>query len=380
MGGSSPWTRPSAPGCGDSLKAPAGGDRLEDDSGVAIDWVTGWSYSSAQRRLNVRCGSQLERSRPWSWTLKRCCGKRMDPCKAIAIKRTRVERWSLLGAPRNRAEAGEVPEDHKRISITNDGSKGHGYHIQTARVRRTSSWRSICWNSGKHGRCSKNYWKLQNRNVQTYGFVYHDTNGQNHGPVWKTQSFLLNEICMVILWQDCYGKDNLRKSFWSAVGRRFPNWECLFVKKQNIFPMWKVLNKEVDLGETNIFPWSCILGMYSKTMWNKQRYCGQLQNHVRIANFSGRSREITIPSKSSYFSMVLWHGWSCKEVCGTILWVGKQDDSTTLQSIYSMHRWPPLQRRRNKICWRIVEYMLSNCSEMLILGKNWTTWCFIVSE
>ena len=37
-------------------------------------------------------------------------------------------------------------------------------------------------------------------------------NGRNHGPVWKTQSFLLNEICTVILWQDCYGKDNLRKS------------------------------------------------------------------------------------------------------------------------------------------------------------------------
>ena len=28
-------------------------------------------------------------------------------------------------------------------STTNDGSKSHGYHIQTARVRRTSSWRSI---------------------------------------------------------------------------------------------------------------------------------------------------------------------------------------------------------------------------------------------
>ena len=28
----------------------------------------------------------------------------------------------------------------------------------------------------------------------------HDTNGLHHGPVWKTQSFLLSEICMVILW------------------------------------------------------------------------------------------------------------------------------------------------------------------------------------
>ena len=47
-------------------------------------------------------------------------------------------------------------------------------------------------------------------------------NGLNHGPVWKTQSFLLKGICMVILWQDCYGKGNLRESYCNTVGRRFP--------------------------------------------------------------------------------------------------------------------------------------------------------------
>ena len=31
-------------------------------------------------------------------------------------------------------------------------------------------------------------------------------------PVWKTQLFLLSGICTGILWQDCYGKGNLRKS------------------------------------------------------------------------------------------------------------------------------------------------------------------------
>ena len=67
-----------------------------------------------------------------------------------------------------------------------------------------------------------NYWKFPNRNVQTFGFVYHVTNGQNHGPEWKTQSFLLSEICMVILWQDFNGKGNLRKSYWSTVGKKFP--------------------------------------------------------------------------------------------------------------------------------------------------------------
>ena len=55
--------------------------------------------------------------------------------------------------------------------------------------------------------------KTQNRSVQTFGFVYHDTNGLNHRPAWKTQSFLLNAICTVILWQGYYGKGNLRKSY-----------------------------------------------------------------------------------------------------------------------------------------------------------------------
>ena len=68
----------------------------------------------------------------------------------------------------------------------------------------------------------RNKWTFPNRNVQTYGFVYHDTNGLNHGPVWEIRSFLLSEICTVILWQDCYGKGNLSKSYWNTVWWRFP--------------------------------------------------------------------------------------------------------------------------------------------------------------
>ena len=41
------------------------------------------------------------------------------------------------------------------ISITNDSSESHGYHIQTARMLRTSSGISFCWNPSKNGRCSK---------------------------------------------------------------------------------------------------------------------------------------------------------------------------------------------------------------------------------
>ena len=37
-------------------------------------------------------------------------------------------------------------------------------------------------------------------------------NGQNHGPVWTTQSFFLSGNCTVIFWQDYFGKGNLRSS------------------------------------------------------------------------------------------------------------------------------------------------------------------------
>ena len=61
---------------------------------------------------------------------------------------------------------------------------------------------------------------------------------------------------------------------------KIPNWECLFVhrekglflsvyvddiklagKKQNINPMWKVLNKEVDLAEPTSFLDHVFLGV-----------------------------------------------------------------------------------------------------------------------
>ena len=62
-------------------------------------------------------------------------------------------------------------------------------------------------------------------NVQILGFVYHDTNGLNHGPVWKMQLFFSNGICTVILWQDYYGKGNLRKSLLKHGWEKVSNWE-----------------------------------------------------------------------------------------------------------------------------------------------------------
>ena len=166
--------------------------------------------------------------------------------------------------------------------------------------------------------------KIPNRSVQTFGFVYHDTNGLNHGPVWKTQVVplernLYSHPLAGLLWERQFEKILLKHGW-----EKSPNWKCLFVHREKglflsvyvddikLAGKETVCSSDVEttqqrsrFGRTNIFPGSCILGMHSTTMPNKQRYCRKLQNHVPIANFRGESRETAIPSKSSYFFMVL---------------------------------------------------------------------------
>ena len=60
--------------------------------------------------------------------------------------------------------------------------------------------------------------------------VYQNTNGQNHGPVSKTQLFLLNGICARLLWERQFEKILLQYG-WEKVS----NWECFFVHRQKGF-------------------------------------------------------------------------------------------------------------------------------------------------
>ena len=86
----------------------------------------------------------------------------------------------------------------------------------------------------------------------------------------------------------------------------------LAAKKQNLDPMWKPFNKEVDLGVPTSFLDNVYLDCTQRQCELSKNTVDNLQNHVWIASFRGRGGETTIPSKFSYFFMVLWHGWSCK--------------------------------------------------------------------
>ena len=100
---------------------------------------------------------------------------------------------------------------------------------------------NICLFPGKDGRCSKipksecpDIWIRLPRHKWPKSCL-----------VWKIQSFLLSEICTVILWQHCYGKGYLRKSCCSTVGSRFPigNADSYTVKKgYSYLCMWMTSN------------------------------------------------------------------------------------------------------------------------------------------
>ena len=233
-----------------------------------------------------------------------------------------------------------------------------------ARMRRTSSWRSICLYSGQNGRCSKNYWKFPNRNVQSFGFVYHDTNGPNLG----------DKILLKYNWE------------------KVPNCECLFVnrekvlflsvyvddiklagKKQNIDPMskiqWKNLIWEIQHHSLTMFFWVArkenakqakILLTITEICLNPESPQEQKKSYLVQGNLARTSSH-----GSMNFSM------SCEEMCREILRTCKQIDTTITQSRNSMYRRPSIQRRRDRICWRVVKSMLTNCSEMSVFGSNW---------
>ena len=86
-------------------------------------------------------------------------------------------------------------------------------------------------------------------------------------PVVPLERNLYGHPLAGLLWERQFEKI-LLKHGWEKI----PNWECLFVhrekglflsvyvddiklagKKQNLDPMWKVLNKEVELGEPTSF-------------------------------------------------------------------------------------------------------------------------------
>ena len=125
----------------------------------------------------------------------------------------------------------------------------------------------------------------------TYGYVYHDTSGQNHGTSLKNQWFFGKGISTDTPLQDCYGRDSSKKHLVDNWRKHQPGnfcfvhrqqGPCLSVyvddikmasKEDNLEPTWKRLMKHVDLEKPTSFLDHVYLGC-------TQRECKAKQNLV----------------------------------------------------------------------------------------------------
>ena len=262
----------------------------------------------------------------------------------------------------------------------------------------TSSRWSTCFDPGKNGRCSK---ITENSQIGMSRHLYSSNTTQmakimvQYGRPSRSSwtKFILSSFGRTVMGNAIW--EILLKHGWEKI----PNWECLFVlrekglflsvyvddiklagEKQNLDPMWKELNKEVDLEE----PTSSLdhenLGCsqrqceISKDIVDNYRTMFESRISVGVTENLPCSENLRI---SSWSYDTEGHAKKCVE------WYCELANKTT-QQLYKVstaciddHQF---WRRRIEIRGRIVKQMLSNCSEMLILGTYWKTRYSMVSE
>ena len=157
MGGSSPWTRPSAPGCGHPRpqRAPArSGVSLASGSlstgsparRTHLLFKAGETGQCAVRRTQGqgnKCCGPLARAQPSviMGTEKGCLREADAPVERAELRRRRslrLEKWSPVGALGRRPCAAREAEDHKRSKIGGGHNLGQG---QLCRATKQSSYR-----------------------------------------------------------------------------------------------------------------------------------------------------------------------------------------------------------------------------------------------
>ena len=141
-------------------------------------------------------------------------------------------------------------------------------------------------------------------------------------------------------------------------------------KKQNINPMWKVLNKEVDLGEPTSFLDHVYLGC-------TQRKCKISKDIVDNYRTMFESRISTATEK--YFARkicVFLHGLMMWKVMQSNVWsdianwVKEQLNSYTKSQLHALTTIS-LKKKKN---WDLLENcqsLRSNCCKMFVFGTHW---------
>ena len=211
-------------------------------------------------------------------------------------------------------------------------------------------------------------------------------------PVVPLERILYGHPLAGLLWERQVEKI-LLKCGWEKVS----NWECLSEHREKGYSYlcmwmtisWKETKHKSDVestqqrswfGRTNIFPWSWLPGVYSNTMWNKQRYCWQLQNHVWIQNFCRSNWKNYHARKICVFlrGHITWKVMSRNVWNDIVSWqAGRLNNSTKYQLhalltiISKKKKWNPwenCQKYALKLFWNV---FLARIEDPIFYGQ-WT--------
>ena len=271
-----------------------------------------------------------------------------------------------------------VKDDSGAYAVFNEQGSSAS-QMTAAKVMDVNARRRISTRPKSKWKMHHRYWNFQSQNVQILGYAYRNTNGPNHA--WSSMEdplvpLLYGHPLTGLLWEKQFEKI-LLKHGWEKI----PHWECLFVhrekglflsvyvddikfagKKQNLDPMWKVLNKEVDLGEPTSFLDHVYLGC-------TQRQCEVSKDIVDNYRTMFESRISAVGTeKLPYSENLRISSWSYDMAGHAKKCVERYCElaNKTTQQLYKVstpciddHHF---KEEETKMCWRIVTCMLSNCS------------------
>ena len=158
-------------------------------------------------------------------------------------------------------------------------------------MRRTSTGRSISSHPGQNGRCTI---IVQNSKVRMSD-IWIRLPKHKWPKSWSSM-----EDPVVPLERNLYGH-RLAGLLWES------QFEKILLNETKHQSDLDNTNESRWFGRTNIIPRPCLFGLHSKRMSDEQRYCGQLQEYVRIQNLCWSYRKASKYMENWYehFLMVL---------------------------------------------------------------------------
>ena len=195
-----------------------------------------------------------------------------------------------------------------------------------------------------------------------------------------------------LLWERQFEKILLQHGLYKV-----SNWECLFVhrqkglflsvddiklagKKQNIDPMWKVLNKEFDFGEPTSFLDHVYLGCTQRHFEISKDIVDNYRTMFESRNSAGATEKVPCSENfriSSWSYDIEGHAKKCVErYCELANRTTQQLYKVSTPCIDDHH----LKEEELKSVGELSNVSSQNCSEMIVLGTYWKTWYSLVSE